>query len=183
MSFLLSLFLLSQFPARWASCHSRCTGFLSHSASTLWASAELGFCRPWPPPRGGPSQDCFNQLNLRNGTRYVEGVCNFLRSVSSQQKIWNGGPVLPLGYSLVLFGKQRKIYPWGMRAGWPKRRVGLSLGPVLYVFFSSPLSLPYVTWVSQAGCLFHPRSSLWSLDSFSLLCLLATTILDSFFLF
>ena len=51
-------------------------------------------------------------------------------------------------------------------------------------------SLPYVNWASQEGCLFYLRSSLWSSDlplfyfhGFSFLCLLATTILDSFSLF
>ena len=60
---------------------------------------------------------------------------------------------------------------------------------LLYVF-SSPPDLHYVYWASQKGCLFYLRSSLWSSDlplfyfqSFSFLCLLATSILDSFFLF
>ena len=36
---------------------------------------------------------------------------------------------------------------------------------VLYVFFSHlPLSLLYVNWASQEGCLFYLRSSLWSSD-------------------
>ena len=34
----------------------------------------------------------------------------------------------------------------------------------LYVFFLLPLSLPYVNWASQEGCLFYLRYSLWSLD-------------------
>ena len=33
----------------------------------------------------------------------------------------NGRPMLQLGYSSILFGKQRKIHPWGVRLGWPKR--------------------------------------------------------------
>jgi len=64
-----------------------------------------------------------------------------------------------------------------------------------YVFF--PLGLPYANW-AHPGVLFYLksslRSSLWSLDlyltflcsifvGFSLPCLLATTILDSFSLF
>ena len=32
----------------------------------------------------------------------------------------------------------------------------------LYTFVSSPLSLPYVNWAIQEGCLFYLRSSLWS---------------------
>ena len=34
----------------------------------------------------GPSQIVSARLNLRNGTIYVKGVCNFLGSVSPQQK-------------------------------------------------------------------------------------------------
>ena len=58
----------------------------------------------------------------------------------------------------------------------------------LYVFLL-PLGLPYVDWVSQECRLFYLRSSLRSLDVplfyFCGLfpCLLATAILDSFFLF
>ena len=59
----------------------------------------------------------------------------------------------------------------------------------LYVFFA-PWGLPYVNWASQECCLFHLRFSLCPLTflcsiflGFSLPCLLATTILDSFFLF
>ena len=61
---------------------------------------------------------------------------------------------------------------------------------LLYMFFLLPLSLPYINWASQEGCLLYLRSSLWSSDfpwfffmRFSHLCLLATAILDSFFLF
>ena len=74
-------------------------------------------------------------------------------------------------YSSVLFGKQRKIHPQGMRAGRPKRSWeewrgeawGSILAP-LFSFFLLPLSLPYVNWVSHEGCLFHLRFSLWCLD-------------------
>ena len=62
---------------------------------------------------------------------------------------------------------------------------------LLYVFF--PLGLPYANW-AQPGVLFYMKSSLPLLDlsltfvcsifvGFSLPCLLATTILDSFSLF
>ena len=56
----------------------------------------------------------------------------------------------------------------------------------VFVCFSPPLSLPYVNWASQEGCLFYLRFSFRSLDLplfyFRGLfpCLLATTILDSF---
>ena len=62
---------------------------------------------------------------------------------------------------------------------------------LLYVFL--PLGLPYANW-AQPGVLFYLKSSLQSLDlsltffcsvftGFSLPCLLATAILDSFSLF
>ena len=68
------------------------------------------------------------------------------------------------------------------------------LTPLFICFFLLPLGLPYVNWASQECCLFYLRSSLRSLDlpltflcsiftGFSLPCLLATTILDSCFLF
>ena len=103
-------------------------------------------------------------------------------------------------YSSVLFGKQRKIYPWSMRSGQPKkheekRGTWLSLTPlfILFIyFFLLPLSPPYVIWASQEGCLFYLRFSLQSLDlPLFYFCGLfpslskekATAILDSFFLF
>jgi len=56
------------------------------------------------------------------------------------------------------------------------------------MFFLLSLSLPYVNWSSQEGCLFHLRFLLQSqpflcsvFTGFSLLYLLATAILDSFF--
>ena len=63
----------------------------------------------------------------------------------------------------------------------------LNFGSSFCIFFFLPLSLLYVIWASQEGCLFYLRFSLRSWDlplfyfcGFSLLCLLATTILDSF---
>ena len=79
-------------------------------------------------------------------------------------------------YSSVLFGKQRKIHPQGVRVGpYPhlqpppkrceeKRGPRLNFGSSFYVIFLLPLSLLYVNWASQEGCLFHLRFSLWSSD-------------------
>ena len=101
-------------------------------------------------------------------------------------------------YSSVLFGKQRKIYPQGMRVGRPKRckekrNPQLNFGSSFYMFFLFLLSLPYVNWASRQGCLLYLRFSLWSSD-FPLFyfcrlfpsCLLVTakgSWLDSFFRF
>ena len=85
VSFLLSSFSLSRFPACWASCHFPCPGFSSRSASTVGAFAELGSCCAWPPCRGR-AEVVSARLNPRNGTIDIRGVCNFLASASSQQK-------------------------------------------------------------------------------------------------
>ena len=64
----------------------------------------------------------------------------------------------------------------------------LNFGSSFYMFFILSLSLPYVNWSSQEGCLFHLRFLLKSqtflcsvFTGFSLLYLLPTAILDSFF--
>ena len=116
MSFLPSLFLLPGFPALWASCHFHCAGFSSHShsASTTGAFADLGFCCAWPLPHRSQDKVVSARLNLRNGTIDDRGVCNFLGSVSSQQKFEAmDGPLLQLSF----IGKQSKIHPRGVRAG------------------------------------------------------------------
>ena len=74
--------------------------------------------------------------------------------------------------------------------GWDGERETLDPLTPLFMFFLLPLGLPYVNWASQECCLFYLRSSLQSSD-FPLFCFLglfpalplATTILDSLFLF
>ena len=56
-----------------------------------------------------------------------------------------------------------------MRAGRPKRceekrNLQLNFGSSFYMFFLLPLSLPYINWASQEGCLFYQRFSLRSSD-------------------
>ena len=120
----------------------------------------------------------------------VRGVCNFLDSVSSQQKFeakdqcynpWMDQCCSPRTdqcyssqmnqcYSSVLFRKLRKIHPRGVRACRPKRpkdakrreRHPWPFGSSFYMFFLLPLDLPYVNWASQECYLFYLRSSLWS---------------------
>ena len=145
----------------------------------------------------------------------VGGVCNFLGSVSPQQKFEvTDFSVTACVNSVIALGQTSVIQPhvtaqfhleskgrcilevWGH--GDPKgakRRE--APGPLLtppFMYSSPPLGLPCVNWASQENCLFYLRSSLWSSDlpltfvcsifmGFSLPCLLATTILDSCFLF
>ena len=63
--------------------------------------AELGFSCAWPPPCGGRTEVVSARLNPSHGAIDVGGVCNFLGSVSSQQKFevtdqLLDGPVLQL---------------------------------------------------------------------------------------
>ena len=113
-SFLPTLSLLSGSPARWASCHVPCASFSLRSASTAGAFAKVGFCRAWPPPCRGHAEVVSARLNLKNGTMDDGAVCDFLGSVSPQQKFEvMDRPVLYLSF----IGKQRKIRPRGVRAG------------------------------------------------------------------
>ena len=74
----------------------------------------------------------------------------------------------------------------------PKERTQSAQASSFYTFVSSPLSLPYANWASQEGAVFispevliplHGFPSVPLLRTFSFLCLLATAILDTFFLF
>ena len=108
-----------------------------------------------------------------------QGVCNFLHSVSSQQKfeVMDGpaiqpldGPVLQLHVTTQFYFKSNgNIHPQGMRACLPKglqekRGPRPSFGSSFYMFFLLPLGLPYGSWASQECCFFYLRSSLRSLD-------------------
>ena len=140
MSFLLSLFLLSWFPACWASCHFHCAGFSSHSASTTGVFAELGFCCAWPLPW---AEVISARLNPRNGTIYFGG--NFLGSVSPQQKFEvMDRPVLQLSFIW-----QAKENTFLRHEGGPTQKKQSEKNPTaqfwllfLYVFFSSPWARP-----------------------------------------
>ena len=45
------------------------------------------------------------------------GECVISSVLSHHSNNLNGGPVLQLGYSSVLLGKQKKVHPPGVRAG------------------------------------------------------------------
>ena len=78
----------------------------------------------------------------------VGGVCNFLGSVSLQQRF----EMVDQCYTSVLFGKQRIVHPSRMRVGRPERgELNPSWFPLFICFVSSPLSLPYANWASQEG--------------------------------
>ena len=159
------------------------------------------------------------------------GVCNFLGSVSSQQK-FEATDVKALGQTMLqlldrsmlqiseksmlqlhvtaqfYLENKRKIHPWGVRACRPKRREEKNAPAcrvrekerergerereresalwLLFLCFSLLLGLPNANWANQECCCFTwgPQTFLCStFAGFSLPCLLATAILDSFPLF
>ena len=148
VSILLSLFLMSWFPALWVSCHFPWVGFSSHSAPNAGASAELGLCCAWLLPCGGRAEIVWAKLNPSHGTVYAEGECVIALVYLAAAKIWSDrqASITALCYNSILFRKQRKIHPWGVRTGWPKKtwREENSPGHIwllfLYVLFSSPVT-------------------------------------------
>ena len=61
-------------------------GFLLKSTPTVGAFSKLGSYCAWPPPCRGRAEVVSARLNPSHSTIDVRGVCNFLGSVSSQQK-------------------------------------------------------------------------------------------------
>ena len=160
MSLLLSSFL-SWFPARWSSCHFHCTGCPSPSASTAWAFTELDFCCAWCLPHWGQAEVVSARLNLRHSTRYVLGVCNFLGSVSLEQRFDMVGQCYSLVTAQSFIPQAKESTPLRCEGGpTPKERSQSVLASSVYMFVSSLLSLPYVNWASLEGCLFYLRFSL-----------------------
>ena len=104
-------------------------------------------------------------------------------------KIWSDGQTsVTAQFYLEIKGKYI-LEAWGhANPKDPKRRE--APGPILaphFICFSLPPDPTLYNWDSQECSLFYLRSSLWSLGLhlfyFCGLCLLATTILDSFCLF
>ena len=121
----------------------------------------------------------------------VRGVYNFLGSFLPQQRFETVTSVTAPLQLRVLFGKHRIVHLQGMRAGQPQRRgLNLSLLPLFIHFVFFPLSLPYTNWASQEKGVFVSLEVLTVSRIFFCsifvgfsLYLLATTILESFFLF
>ena len=141
-SFLLSLFLLSWFPAHWASCHFHCSWLSSCSASTTGAFAELGFCCAWPPSW---AEVISARLNPRNGTMYFRGISHFLGSVSPPQTFEvMDGPVLQLSFIWQAKENTSLRHEGGpTQKKWREENLEAQFWLLfLYVFFSSPRARP-----------------------------------------
>ena len=86
----------------------------------------------------------------------VQPLLTLILGCLASAKIWNGRPVLQLGYSSAFFGKQRKIHSQCLRVSWLQRR-GLNLSWLSpFIHWSPPhsLSLPYAKWAGQEGLVF-----------------------------
>ena len=90
----------------------------------------------------------------------VGEVCNFLTSVSPQQKFEaTDRPVLQL--SFIWQTKENTSFFSFVRVGQPNRdKEKRGLSSALAPLFSPPPSLPYISWARWEGCLFHLRFSL-----------------------
>ena len=87
-------------------------------------------------------------------------VCNFLDSVSLQQKFEaTDGPVLQLCVTAQFYLESKGKYileAWGHAdpKDTKRREASVPILAPLFMFFLLPLGLPYVNWASQAGVLF-----------------------------
>ena len=92
----------------------------------------------------GPSQIVSARLNLRNGTIYVKGVCNFLGSVSPQQKFeaTNGSVLLPCVVAQFYIESKGKyiLEAWGQvdPKDSERRETPSSILAPLFICFSPP---------------------------------------------
>ena len=90
----------------------------------------------------------------------VSGECviSLVLSLGSKDLKWQTGVTVQL-QPRVLFGKQRIVYPGGVRADQPQRRgFHLSWLPLFIHFVSSPLILQ-IGLAKKGACLFHLRFS------------------------
>ena len=133
----------------------------------------------------GPSWGCFSQVTFETWHPHVRGVYNFLGSVSLQQRF----EIADQCYSSVIaqsFFLQTKA--WGSAS--PKGESSISASS-FYTFVSSPpWACPMHVGLAKEGHVFFTWSSHFSPQIFACsifavfsVCLLATTILESFFLF
>ena len=148
---------------------------------------ELGHGVPLPRLGIGPQRK--RQISVQS----VGGVCNFLSSASPQQRF----EMVDQCYSSVsaqFYRQAKDSLPSKCEGRLTPKGESLNLS-WLYLFIhlvSSLLSLPFANWASQEGDVFVSPEFLTLVHGFSFVpfsqdfpfpCLLATAILDFFFLF
>ena len=72
----------------------------------------------------------------------LSGECVISSVLSCHSKNWSGRPVLQLGYSSVLFGKQGKIHPLGGSEGGPTQKKHGAQFWLLFLYDFSPPPKP-----------------------------------------
>ena len=150
--------------AMWAFCQVCFCYLSSHHAGLLVSSTALGFlcvhlllwelspsglllclasCCAWPRPCKGLAKVVSARLKLRNSTTYTREVCNFLDSVSLQQKFEAmGGPLLQL--SFIWQAKENtssRVEGRLKQKMWIEERESSVLAPLFNMFFP-PLPEP-----------------------------------------
>ena len=105
----------------------------------------------------GPSWDCSSQVKSTTRHQICQGSVWFPWFCLTAAKFWNSGPVLQLGYSSVLFSKQREVCPRGLKAASLKRDPTANVASVmawsqiLFISFyvrcqKKPALLIYLVW-------------------------------------
>ena len=112
----------------------------------------------------------FLGMTSKHRPQIVRGVCNFLGSVSPQRK---SEAIDRVVLQLSFIRKSKGQYTLDSTPSRSEARPTQKTreerpqsfqASSFYTFVSSLLSLPYVNWASQEGCLFYLRSSLQSWD-------------------
>ena len=121
------------------------------------------------------SENNSSEVITQHASYCVQGVCNFLSSFSPQQKLEvTDGPVFQLCVTAQFYLESKgkdilEVWGWVNPKDMKGREAPCSiLAPFFMCFSLLLLSLPYVNWATQEGCLFYLRSSLRSRPSFIL---------------
>ena len=149
-------------------------------------SSPPGSPRPWDSPGKNTGVGCHCLLQCMK----VKSLSHVRLSLTPWTATHQGPP--SMGFSRQEYWSGLPLpSPWGW--GWVnpkdvKRSPWPNFDSSFYMFFLLHLSLPYVNWRRAICFTWGSHSDPWTclcsiFMGFSLLCLLATTILDSFFLF
>ena len=121
---------------------------------------------------------------------FCQGSLVFPQFCLTAAKFWSDeqASVTTPCYSSALFANKGKcileVWGWANPKDTKRREAQSSiLAPLFICVFLLPLSLPYVNWASQEGCLFYLDLLLFYVYRLFPFCLLATAILNSLFLF
>ena len=125
----------------------------------------MGFCSVWPLPCGSRVEVVSARLNPSHGTVCVREVCNFLGSLSLQQKFEaTDGLVIQLRLIWQTKGNTPSRHEGGPAQEMRREEEPHLPGFLLLYIRLLPLHLPCVHGAGREGCVFCLRASLWSAD-------------------